>query len=675
MAIMYREQFEEMGRARRRNPYEGQIATSPGQSYDRYQQQVARQTLLDQLGGSSPTPTPSAPRTPRPTANAPSSSSSSSRFNMGGQVRHLPGIGPAITDTAVGAGAQVGGRLAANALRSQLPSRSLAGVTTGPAGGGSGALGSVGNAGSWVTGPAGIGAGMGIAMGTDYLGGRLKPQEDMPDFGGRHADLIDHYGRRFEGAGPGVAGGMVRGAGYGANPALATATGGLSVLGGALIGGIVGAATKNAPTAFSDFRVEDAAEAIHNAYQKYLGRPATDDEVEGWLRGQGWNPERGDRWVGEAGLNSVLDQIADSPEAQAYRERAALLEQLGGDPTAASATEPTGDLKPGVDLASLPGVINGETGQLGGTFGTGGGGAVTRGPAGAAVAGMVPPGASAVGAALGFGGGHTVQGGGVVHEGGTRVTTPGPDQGVIAGSTAGGATEKLDPTQVGAEPVATSPGESWETYARERGTVPPEDLAGGVSQATPGQPSGPSQLGPFAHQLGSYSPEKVDPNHPEGMTPKMIVIRAQSHIDVNDPQRLEKLLALVQQDLPEARIITDRGGNDLLDLSAYGLGVVDVVKNKAFVEGRSDQQRWGWMTETGYGVPGEASANVIPGSQSGGGGGVSGAGIASAAAQGPWMAAALRDESVLDQIRREIQRLMSGDPDRQALLEQLGVEA
>jgi hypothetical protein len=111
----------------------------------------------------------------------------------------------------------------------------------------------------------------------------------------------------------------VRYAGMGANPALVAATGGLSVAAGALGGAIKGAVTKNAPSAFTDFRVEDAADAIKAAYKGELGRDATDDEVMGMLVGQGWDPNGGDRWVGEKGINYLLDHIRASPESQAFK--------------------------------------------------------------------------------------------------------------------------------------------------------------------------------------------------------------------------------------------------------------------------------------------------------------------------------------------------------------------
>jgi hypothetical protein len=190
-------------------------------------------------------------------------------FSRGGQVKQLPGMGADVTNKLVSTGAGV----AATAAGTMNP----------------------------------------VTIGTEYLGKKLKPKEEMPTFGGEFGGITDDYGRRFEGAGPGVKGGAVRGAGYGAM------AGPVGAGVGAAIGAIAGAATKNATSAFSDFRVEDAADALQKGYQQYLGRPASEEEIQNALVGQGWNPTGGDRWVGEKGLFSVLGQIRDSPEAQAFK--------------------------------------------------------------------------------------------------------------------------------------------------------------------------------------------------------------------------------------------------------------------------------------------------------------------------------------------------------------------
>src|SRR5688572_8650548 len=182
-----------------------------------------------------------------------------------------------------------------------------------------------------------------------YLGKKLKPKEEMPTFGGEFGDITDGYGRRFEGAGPGIAGGAATGAGYGA------VAGPVGAGIGALIGMGIGAATKNAKSAYSDFSVEDGADAVRRQYQQELGREASDDEVMGMLQGQGWNPDDGSRWVGEKGLFSVLGHIRDSPEAQAFRQRGAVVDQLGtgGEPTVETSV-PAGAVRDGAASGASP---------------------------------------------------------------------------------------------------------------------------------------------------------------------------------------------------------------------------------------------------------------------------------------------------------------------------------
>lgn len=72
-----------------------------------------------------------------------------------------------------------------------------------------------------------------------------------------------------------------------------------------------------ASTAKTDFAVNDARDAITRAISYYQGRAASPQEVEQILKSQGWKP--GDRWVGEAGLNGVLSQIAAPPQPAGAR--------------------------------------------------------------------------------------------------------------------------------------------------------------------------------------------------------------------------------------------------------------------------------------------------------------------------------------------------------------------
>jgi hypothetical protein len=118
-------------------------------------------------------------------------------------------------------------------------------------------------------------------------------------------------------------GGGVRGAGYGAM------AGPIGAGVGAAAGAIIGAATNNATSAYSDFRAEDAAQAIGQAYQEFLGRPASDDEIATHMANVGWDEQGGDRWMGEKPLTYILGQIKGSPEAQQRATRGAVVDQLG----------------------------------------------------------------------------------------------------------------------------------------------------------------------------------------------------------------------------------------------------------------------------------------------------------------------------------------------------------
>jgi hypothetical protein len=123
----------------------------------------------------------------------------------------------------------------------------------------------------------------------------------MPSIG----DLESGYSRRGGGTGgaaSGAAGGALTGAGLGSIvPGIGT---GVGAIGGALYGGIKGAITKHAKTAPTDFSVEDARTILSRAHQQYFGAPADPATIDAAIRGQGWQP--GDRWVGESGLNGIL---------------------------------------------------------------------------------------------------------------------------------------------------------------------------------------------------------------------------------------------------------------------------------------------------------------------------------------------------------------------------------
>lgn len=137
----------------------------------------------------------------------------------------------------------------------------------------------------------------------------------------------DPYTRRNEGS-PGVGASAARGAsiGSGAGPI------GAGV--GAAAGAIAALFSKNAPTAMTDFRIEDARQIISQAHRDALGRDITPQELDQTIRGQGWEP--GDRWMGQDQLAYVLDQFAQHAAA----EQAARGPEQAGSP--ATGTTPAG---------------------------------------------------------------------------------------------------------------------------------------------------------------------------------------------------------------------------------------------------------------------------------------------------------------------------------------------
>jgi len=87
----------------------------------------------------------------------------------------------------------------------------------------------------------------------------------------------------------------------------------------------------NAP---SDYYLVYASAAISRAYQQLLGRPASNQEIEGQLRTTGWRP--GNNWIGGFGLNNIIASIWNSEEATQYRATQAAL----GTGTSTTTTPP-----------------------------------------------------------------------------------------------------------------------------------------------------------------------------------------------------------------------------------------------------------------------------------------------------------------------------------------------
>lgn len=139
------------------------------------------------------------------------------------------------------------------------------------------------------------------------------PGPVSPTSGGA-TDYMGDVPRRGGGTGSpvrGAAGGAMTGASLGSVvPGVGTAIGAGA---GALVGALTGAFHKKAATAATDFSVSDASNVLTRAIQASLGRDPGPGEIAALLKAQGLKP--GDRWVGESGLRSLLNQIQQSASA------------------------------------------------------------------------------------------------------------------------------------------------------------------------------------------------------------------------------------------------------------------------------------------------------------------------------------------------------------------------
>lgn len=111
--------------------------------------------------------------------------------------------------------------------------------------------------------------------------------------------------------------------GVGSNAAKYAAAG-MSVAGpwgaaaGAVGGAIKGAVQKHAASAPTDFAVSDASTILDRAIRSELGRAPNPGEIQQLLVAQGWQP--GDRWVGQAGLNALINGLRTQRTAAAGRD-------------------------------------------------------------------------------------------------------------------------------------------------------------------------------------------------------------------------------------------------------------------------------------------------------------------------------------------------------------------
>ena len=132
------------------------------------------------------------------------------------------------------------------------------------------------------------------------------------------ADLLDDYDRRTKNVGTTHGQNLSR---LGSWTLTGAKFGGIGAGVGAAAAGIAALLGKRAKTARTDFAVGDARDAVGRAYQQFLGRQAAPEEIATHLQHQGYQGQ-GSRWVGEGGLNAVLQAIQGSDEAKQFAARA-----------------------------------------------------------------------------------------------------------------------------------------------------------------------------------------------------------------------------------------------------------------------------------------------------------------------------------------------------------------
>lgn len=617
-----------------RNAYGG---TATGEPLPIAPAQLQRQAVMDQLG-----------TTPRAQPQAPGPASA---FQRGGQVTQLPGsgVGGKVGDMALGLGTQVAGHLVSS-VGQNAAQQGVSSVAS-QVGGRAASLGA---------GAASLGTGAGISIGTDLLAKKLRVNEEAPTFGGAFGDLTDDMGRRFQGTGGGIASNAVKYAGYGANPGLVAATGGLSIAAGALGGVIKGAITKHAPSAFTDFKVEDAAQAINGAYEKYLGRPASQDEIQTHLVNQGWNPTGGDRWVGEKNLtgdHGVLAAIRDSPEAAQRATRGAVMDQLGTPP--GGAAEPPrnavqgqmGAMAQQAPSAALDATVQSNlTPAQVKTLQDWNNGADSRRAAFQGETDRLQ--------AAGWDGRAETRGSDVMGDqdaerakvfgaAGLRMPGEAAGAGPTASATGGGAPFRLPTGTADGYNADGSGGFSGD--GRPSGGVVSDDAGRGA-----GQPAGAAAAG----RAGAGVTEGFDSRKYGKNDPKYVFQRIASQFDQRDPAQRDAMLQALKAD-PSGFFANASLNGDILDVgggadpSFNGMTRFDVVKGL-----KAGGQAWVWQPADGGGGGGGQPA-------SGGGAGVD----VSRAAGGADLTGG---GDTLAKLRAELQRILAGSPDRNALLAQMG---
>jgi hypothetical protein len=414
-------------------------------------------------------------------------------------------------------------------------------------------------------------AGAGIGTATGLLADKLKPQGQAAT-ASPYADLTDQYTRRMEGSGEGIAGGATKWGGRGAQLGLEVGGpvgAGIGGAVGAVAGAIGNAFTKNAKSAYSDFRTQDAVEAIKKMYQTRGGRLPTEQDIETILIGQGMDAADARQhtgYVGEKGLYSVLNSLDKNFAA----ERQRLVDQAGGGTTPSGTGAAPTTPQPVAQLAG--------TGGNGGTFPQG----QSPGPAGMAgrPAGAIPQNAA---------------------PGATPISENLPG----AGGPPSGIPPSTPTPQTPAPPVVPDASQAPPATAPAPTLPANADTDGYAAPAYTVKPTGPPPPG--------WDGKKwTDESH---QTPKYVVGRILAQFAPTS-QNMPQVLAEIQKAYPGTTLI----GKDTINIP--GVGKTDILRG-ADVGGKG----WQWLGEHAQQAGAKGGGGDTSGAGYNAGGDVAGANV------------------------------------------------
>ena len=107
-----------------------------------------------------------------------------------------------------------------------------------------------------------------------------------------------------------------------------------------------------------------------------------------------------------------------------------------------------------------------------------------------------------------------------------------------------------------------------------------KDALGSLDSYTPGK---------YRSQLSGFNPDKIGPNHASSMDRKYIVARVFEQIDVQDPDALNRAVAVLKEQGWDATIV----GRDKIDFND-GIGPIDVIRNMST---QKTNMAWQWLVE------------------------------------------------------------------------------